>query len=644
MSDKKKFDEALDAQMEEALAKPEVQPVHVSGEAQHQLAMKLRQWSGWADATLVLDNPENVPDSEKLSDAAMVDKDTHTFYANPDVLVLNPNRVLYTITPFRLRQEAVLTGALLHECGHARFSNWHEPGSPAVHGDGSPVNKQTMSLARLMEEPRVEGHIAKMSPFIGASDLDWTMRACAHELLPMTKVSREPGQAVLDFITSWALRAGRELALAYHTDHKAPRWAVQFNNLLEEVLLEHLDNTPNISNPAPSAVRASHVLTSLIAMSRSDFHTGSWMVDTAREILAELFPDQDGDAEGAPMAGGTCVVQAQGEQGDTSDESDESDGADDQPGSEVMKALAEALSGMEDKAAVEADKEEAEKKSQSAEGSGGKEGGIGSGGPHVGEWRTPDKTEREIAKGAERFLRGLIAPTETSKVMLTDQPSATVDGAALAAWKAGGQVRDPLFFKRTKRHIQPAPPVDVAALVDISGSMEELQEPSAVLSWALASAALDLRNFAGRGQQVRSCLIHWGDHAEVIQGPGKLLPGIRSVACNDGTSALIPAMDLIEQEMPGFFDEDNTAHRLIVHFTDWELSYHVRNDARDRVRKALEAGVNMVTVAPRTYSPGRSLLSDLSRMEGETRGVNSVFKYDLSEPMSVWDHAAEALS
>jgi hypothetical protein len=283
------FNSSLDEQMEQALAGPPAKPpVAVSGEAQHALAEKLRQWSGWSDATLMLGDPRDV-DQHAPTDTAMVDQITHTFYANPDVLVLNPNRVLHTITPFRLRQEAVLTGALLHECGHARFSNWHtEDEMRHDGGHGDVVNPQTMSLARLMEEPRVEGFIAKQSPFIGASGLDWTMRACAHELLPMTVVSHDPDQAVMDFITSWALRAGRELALSHHTDHKTPRWVLSFNNLLEEVLIEHFDRTPDVLNaarPRPSHKRAADVFYSLVDMLKAAHHSDTWMVDKGREIM-----------------------------------------------------------------------------------------------------------------------------------------------------------------------------------------------------------------------------------------------------------------------------------------------------------------------------------------------------------------------
>lgn len=674
---------------------PTPEPVKVSGEATRAIAAKVREWSGWPDAKFTWGMPH------RQSPYAATDIEGRAFIVNPDALVMNPNRVLLTVTPFRLRQEAVLTGALLHEAGHARHSHWLD--SEPIHSDGVLANRQTLALARLMEEPRVEGLMARDADTIGATGLGWTMRACAAALIPTTRLTmNDPDQQVMDMIESWAKRAGRQLALANYTSHRVPTWATDFTTLLHKVLVAHLSTV--MDEGQDPAIAAHDVLTDLFAMAVCADDRGPTMIDTAREILRTLFPETDGDSDDAPMPSEGCHggageegepedseseegeeqaggqpeeapeddagedesdEQGSGEDEDQPEESEPESGAEDgepepddkgedeadsdegeaeaEPdplAEELAKALAELEAASQTEAETEA-KDEAAKpppREDSAKGAGaGKGGGDG-------EWREPTKEEREIAKGAERFLRDMIAPVESNKISLVESPSATVDGAALAAWKAGGEVRDPMFFKRTRREVQPSPPVQIAVLVDVSGSMDELQAPSAVLSWALTSAALDLRNFAGRGQQIESTLIHWGSGARVIQRNGETLPGIREFPCNEGTVAMDAACKLVEEQIPGFFSvSDKPVHRLLVQFTDWELWNEGTMRATPWIQKAMAAGVNMVNIVPTDYHPRGSALSTIMAQCKVQRGLSTLMKYSPRNPGAVWTEAAKAL-
>ncbi len=700
---------------------PEKPPVQISGEAHHALTLKMREWSGWPKARLML----GTPPSE--SPHACTDHVDRVFTANPETLVINPNRVLLTVTPFRLKQEAVLTGTLLHEAGHARHTHWLPRTEedmrlrPLLHSDGTPPTKQTVALARVMEEPRVEGLIARDADKIGATGLDWTMRASAAFLIPTTRLDLDPAQALMDLITSWALRAGRQIALSHWTNLRPRNWVGDFTQLLHQTMHLHIADQPHEDNedgtPYDPKVDTLSAMALLVDMTKVTDDTGPTMIDKARDVLALLFPETDGDSDDAPMPSEPHSVQPEpeeqedepedqpedepsapsdDEEGDdegegqpepdspgdeagedeAGDEEGESDGesstdGDDQPGedgdaesdsdegegdeagegdggatsstdqpaeqSELEKALAE----IEARSASDTEDEAEEKADEQPNTAGGMTAGTGEGGDGNLGWRNPTKDEREVQKGAERFLRDLIAPTESSKVSLTESPSATVDGAALAAWRAGGQQRDPRFFKRTRREVQPSPPVKIAVLVDVSGSMDELQKPSALLSWALASAALDLKNFAGRGQQVESTLIHWGSSARVIQHNGGVLPGIKEFGCYEGTSALAQAMMLAEQEIPDFFEiTDKPVNRLIVQFTDWQMS---PNSPRPWIQKALAAGVNMISVVPRDYSPRYGALSDILSTCTVQRGRSVLMKYNPVAPEQVWDEAAKML-
>jgi hypothetical protein len=693
-------------------------PVQVTDDARRALSMQMRQWSGWANSVIEFGDPRK---KGMPSPFAACDHHKRRFHANIDRLVLNPNRVLFTVTPFRLRQEAVLTGALLHEAGHARYSHWQPSryGNPDVllHNDGEPATAQCVALARLMEEPRIEGLMTRDAERIGAGSLDWTMRASAAHLAPMTTLATDPGQRIMDLITSWALRAGRQYAIQHwDSDHRTRNWVSDFTSLLTMSIEAHLTDLEAKGADTKPNMHARLIVTGLIGMTSIEDNTGSLMIDNARAILDLLFPETDEDDEDGkpePMPGGDCAEQepeeqedsepeqgeaepekSEDEQADEAEQSDEGEPGDDEaeadegepgesegedgesdegepseddaegegkgegegdpesegegegegatsstgePDDELSEALRQMEEAAKDESAEEAG-EEAEESEVSGNGAGSGGGGGGQGG-----YRNPTKEERDIQKGAERFLRDMIAPSESSIVTLTDTPSSTVNGAALSAWKAGGQVKAPHFFERTRREVEPSPPVKVAILVDVSSSMGSLQKPSSVLSWALAAAALDLRNFAGRGQQIESCMIHWGSRSEVIQRNGQMMPGIKEFACDQGTSDMHGAMALVEEQMPGFFDVSETpVNRLLVQFTDWEL--FGRQQVTPWIERALGVGVNMLTVAPRDYSPRRSDLEQILSDVKVQRGTSSLLRYDEAKPDQVWQHAAEVLS
>lgn len=650
----------------------QIEPVEVSDEALRALSIKMREWSGWSRANLVFGDPRPV------SPFASCNPVTRTFTVNADRLVRNPNRVLLTVTPFRLKQEAVLTGCMLHEAGHARHSRWlrrtkaEAEANPLVHGGGSthegePVTATTIKFARLLEEPRVEGLMARNAPQVGATGLEWTMRASAADLLPMTGLNQDPSQRVMDLIKSWVLRAGRRMAanhwLMSHVNNPLPQWVADFTSLLHGVLIEHLSQFDD--NPQRTAQK---VIDQLLLMMVCVDDTGTYMVDSARDVLDMLFPETNGEPDVEP--GGGCSAEgnadsSQSEAGgdestgeEVSDESD-TDQSGDQPGQpgqpgeaeseegkteepDTTSDLAKALAAVEGKAD---DQTEDEAEEQQDAPPGGEIGGIGSGQDGDGtEYRAPTKEEYEIQKGAERFLRAMIDPTEAAKVQITDQPSSQIDAVAHAAWKAGGMHGDPRFFRRSRRTVMPSPPVRIAILVDISGSMDEMQKPSGILAWSMASAALDLRNFAGRGQQIESCLILWGSNVYVKQKVNEQVPGIREYPCTEGTSAFAEAMDEVENQMPGFFDVPTTpVNRLIVNFTDWDLNRYSRQAANVAFAKMLESGVNMLSVVPRDYSVRYSALPDMLMNSRIQRGKASIIKYNPAIPGQVWDTAAEML-
>lgn len=632
-------------------------PVLISGEAHKHYASMFRLWSGWDEAGILFDDP--MPHSQW----AYTDHDTQTVVLDPDNLILNPNRLLLTMTPYRMKQEAVLTGTVLHEAGHARFTKWtplstdsttvqHKKLLHSRKYKGEPVDKATFALAHLMEEPRIEGLMARDAMKIGAVGLGWTMRAAAAHLIPRTVLSEDPKQRVMDLITAWAYRAGRHLAVKHwNRGHMLNQWVTDMTEMTTEEIGNHLSMLAMRGAQTSPLVDSQKIMSILMDLLWSEDHDGKTMVDDCREVLELLYPpteDEDG-SEDKPQPGAGCQSPPQEGEGEGQGQSGGDRPADQD---DLQQKLDEASGKANDDSGQTEEEAKAESKAsqdqseQSQSQDQGNAGGMSNIDKITGRFRPPTAEEREIEKGAQRFLRSLINPTTTTKLSLSSSPSSSIDPGAFAAWKAAGQTGEPRFFKRIKRTTKSAPPVKIAVLVDVSSSMESLQAPSALLSWALSSAAIDLRNFAGRGVQIESTLIHWGDTSEVIQKPGQWLPGIREVACNQGTSAMHRAFDQIDEQIPGFFEEADPSKpvsRLIVQFTDWDLYGRCTTEMVPRMSKALANGVNHLSVFPNTYSENRSDLTRIVASAPVQRGRNLTMTYNPKMPGQIWDTATDLL-
>ena len=655
--------------------------LYISGSARASLGALYRQWSGWRNGQLKFGQP-----NPKVSDVAMTLRADRTTTVDPARVVRNPNKVLVRVNPFRLRQEAVLTGTLLHEAAHARFSTWRpctdEGMKNYVHSDGAPVAPATDDLAQALEEARVEGlmHRALTNPsheLYQWTDLAWTLMIPPMVFIPRLDVARlyaeepDPRQRLMAFLETFILKGLREFV---RDASSSAYW--QYHDLMEQVLKLYFVERDAKPGEEPEAAakaakkRAQDIIRELQRSVTDSITSDHDPVDRARAILEELFPNTP--PEGMPRMGGGCgegmAGEGPGEPGEGEDSGEgegegEGDGQSEDPSRELSsreQALAHDTQTQLDRAAAtkraaaRAGKKKAEARAAGGEqepeavsaqlGNGGG-GGAGAGSTyHYGMRRQPNADNRAEQKRAEQFLRSMIEPAEGRVDSLSESPAATVDGAALQRWKAGGRTGAPRFFQRTRREVTPSPPLKVAVLVDVSSSMNVLQEPSSILSWAIASAAIDLRNFAGRGRQIESTLIHWGDQARVIQANGKPTQGILVAACREGTQAMPEAMDLVEQEIPGFGSlPDKPEHRLLVQFTDWQLWSRCHQGVTEKVGGAVANGVNMLTILPPRYSRG-----DHDRLIGEAAatpgaGTVAVAHYDPENPHHVWDYAQQVI-
>lgn len=599
-------------------------PVVIAGSAHKALADKMREWSKWPDASLILG-----PTQSGVSSIAITKFNERQFVINPDRLILNPHRYLGSITPFRLRQEAALTGVMLHEAAHARFSTWMPHTLDEMKALREEWTEAEIALAKMIEEPRIESWMAREQP-----DLAWTMLFSSAKVMPAADISTDPTTQVMDLMRLWLLKVGRLVGQG----KDLPIWALTLNQLLDDAI-------------RGLGVGASPVLNLL---SVSTGVPSDRVLPRARDILSLLFPETDPDD--MPVMAGGCSGSGGGVEPDDSDESDsagtsesdsagESDSGEGEDGSETDPDLNDAIKDIFATAVREATEER-----DKAIATGGSPNpsvpqqvqaptpgsGPGVGTPQPGSpltYRHPTPKERDVQRAASRFLRNLIAPSEGQVVALSEAPSSQVDGPALSAWKAGGRVKEPRFFRQTRREVKPSPPVKIGILVDVSMSMDALQTPSHLLSWALSNACLDLKNFAGRGQQVESCLIHWGDKVQLVSGVGDVLPGIVDADdCNQYTTALPEAFDLLEKQMPTFFTPDGE-NKLLVMFTDWEIGHRVDVIA-EKVDQLDKAGVTMLTVTVPGWDRFVNIYSGM--VARWAQGKHAIHIYD-GDPLTVWD-------
>lgn len=640
---------------------------HISPQAIETLRGYMKDWSGWDDLKLSLGKPQQTSIGE-------TDHLNHHITINPDEVLLNPNKVLTSVTPFRLRQEAVMTGVMLHEAAHARFSTWR-PRTPKDRAiwtlaDGSLVTPAIEQLAVLVEEARIEGAMAtKYSPDIGkkltdadklTSSLLWTLLASAMKFVPATQLPTDPDEQVMSVISAWVLRSARMDRLpSYVLGGKVnfSSWSKDYLAILHKTVLNHFERLdlehPNAgdnqasTSPSPKhksgkTRRVLSLLQSMVAWRdipntptkayyssrlKKRIFPAALNVEFAAEVIGLLYPHLDDDQVPTPPTSGCGFGQPQDQQDqqdqqeggqdngqnqqDQKDQggqsnsdgssSDSTGGSSSSAGSSQNQQLQQIQQQQEklNKALQNLDRKAIQKIQQSVHEIVNSREEIKLDTVLPQYTQTPTKEDRALADQASKFLRHRIDAAEVMISSLSDTPSANVDGAALSAWKASGQVQSPHFFRRDRRDVRPSPPIQIGILVDISGSMEPMQQPSARLAWSLASAARDLSNFAGRGTQVSMSMVHWGSTARVVVGANDKVQGLHIAPCNEGTHRMGDGLELLEREMPGFLrGSDVPTNRLLIQFTDWEIFGSGFSHAKAVLDLALDTELSMISVMP----------------------------------------------
>ncbi len=416
----------------------------ISDRATTTLESHLARWTGWGTASL-----EFTCDKAPIAGTNLA---TREVVVNPDVTIRNPLKVLDLVTPFRLRQEGILTGTLLHEAAHARYTQWR--------GHAGQYPEQVLALATVLDEPRIEAYFRTEARENGAFGLGWTLLASAARHCPPTSLTHD-AMSVMDCVNLWVLTAGRHHAFdtvsnaGRPSTSGTPSWVSRMDSVLVMALSAHASAHEEAYGEKVSWAAIKALLGTAVA---SEDHEGPTMLDLAQSILDALYP-------GVPPEERPSPPDPHGADEDEGEEGDGGDTGDALPEvvQDEMQAAAEAAEEGQQADIGDADKAEQDSTPVDA--------GDYSG---PGEWRKPTPPEQKVREDARRFLRDLSAPTVVTTRPLRETPSASIDAAAYAAWKARGATSAPRFSRRTRKVVTPAPPVNVAVLKDVSGSMESL--------------------------------------------------------------------------------------------------------------------------------------------------------------------------
>lgn len=281
-----------------------------------------------------------------------------------------------------------------------------------------------------------------------------------------------------------------------------------------------------------------------------------------------------------------------------------------QQGSELQKALAEALSEMGDDIAIsnqqdlddqersEQWEQEVQSKTQKAkERQKSKETAsevfgkgtakvTGRTNSQLSEVRPPTSAERasavrvskelEKAKYRERDL------TEVSSVLPPGRlrPRTLIQAKAL---KERGVMTQVEPWRRTQRKQTENPTLSVGVMVDISGSMSSAMQPMATTAWVMSEAV--------RRVQGKTAMVYYGNDVFPTLKPGQHLQQVSVYTAPDGTESFDKAFRALD----GALDlTTGTGARLLVIVSDGHYTSDEAENAKKRLQQCERAGVAVV--------------------------------------------------
>jgi hypothetical protein len=473
-------------------------------------------------------------------------------------------------------------GALVHECAHARCTRW-KPREWMVKGLPAGIKAEWVSAAALMEEPRIEQRQADYRP----GDRYWMRAAVRRWLLADTEdgTDQNSGQVACRVMT---LVGGRVAAGILD-----PEEAAKVLRSAEDVLV--------------CAAGQPHAGRQLQALTEEFLQIGDEDTDAALdlgrrwcEIAARCKTPQDKEKERLAQALADAL-------------------------DELCKEIGKGMAGEPPRSADARERElrrEARKAAdrvfRGTEGRPKRENGYGfsiSEGYVHGEvgWRAPAPAERAGARQLASALRRASVRERAATVVSSALPPGRPmmrDSLQRDAEIAAGAVPVAEPWRRVQRMGTPTPPLRVAILCDVSGSMTHWVHVASSIAWQLSEAVALLPD-------ARSTLVAFGETAYPVIRPRVRRENVPVLPANAGHERFCLAVDAADHEL-GLSVLGNARLLVVVSDAVYGMSGEAVG-AAIRVRRLMERGCRVIwldDIRSAQYETGSGYQRPVLRLPG----------------------------
>ena len=204
------------------------------------------------------------------------------------------------------------------------------------------------------------------------------------------------------------------------------------------------------------------------------------------------------------------------------------------------------------------------------------------------EARTPTPQERAAAVKIANMLERAKYRERDEKEIQSILPPGRLRTRAMvqeAAYRAQGSMQHAQPWKRTVRKHTDDPTLNVAVMVDISGSMADAMQPMATTAWAMSEAV--------RRVQGRCAMVYYGNTVFPTLKPGQHLDQVHVYSAPDGTEKFDKAFKAVDG---GLNLINGTGARLLVVVSDGCYTGEEQEKAKHWVRECEKAGVAVLWI------------------------------------------------
>jgi hypothetical protein len=454
------------------------------------------------------------------------------------------------------------SGAILHEALHARYSRYDLLKAQAE------LSKNELAALMLLEETRIEGCGVRNFPANRVF-----LRACAMDII-LSDINDNTEKINTNSTRMIANLAGLVCArvdagsldvedVAEVKDIILDFFGLDVYNELRSIWLEFQQHENHFNaQPLYELARKWEALLLRVIEERGEIENEAGTPEGMSIILGELIEAMEEAAEMIAISVG--------------------DEAQDQEQKEEWKEIAETRTKVakQQKEHEKTAEEVFAKSTTDLEGSGTAS--------RLREARTPTPQERAAAVKIATMLERAKYRERDAKEVNSILPPGRLRTRAMvqeAAYRAQGSMQHAQPWKRTVRKHTDDPTLNVAVMVDISGSMADAMQPMATTAWAMSEAV--------RRVQGRCAMVYYGNTVFPTLKPGQHLDQVHVYSAPDGTEKFDKAFKAVDGALNLI---NGTGARLLVVVSDGCYNSDEIEKAQHWVRECEKAGVAVLWI------------------------------------------------